>query len=78
MTNTDHLLFASKELLRSALQTNGARIITHGFGANQADVGFEIHGRNFCLELKLTEVGEMKIAPLRQYCPRRALANSST
>jgi hypothetical protein len=73
---TDHLVFASKELLRNALQSNGARIITHGFGAAVADIGFEIHGRYFSLTLQLTEVPEQKMAPLRPARARRALSST--
>jgi hypothetical protein len=72
---TDHLVYAAKELLRNALQSNGARVITHGFGANGADVSFEIYGKYFSLTLQLTEVPEMKPpTPLPPVRARRALA----
>jgi hypothetical protein len=77
MTKTDHLLFAAKELLRDALENSGATILSHGFGADRADIGFEIHGKTFCFALQLTEVPtdefHIKPSPLPPARARRVL-----
>jgi hypothetical protein len=72
-SKTDPLVFAAKELLRNALQSNGVRILSHGFGADRGDVSFAIHDKYFYLSLELTEVPEKKMAPLRPARARRVL-----